>query len=160
MLELSPELMEDFVQFSLYFFVFLILLWLGLSYTVYKTLSLVKKENQVILPSQVWFMAVPLFNMFWNFEVVRRLSYSLNNEFYDRKVAVEELPTLKPGQWYAWSFLVFYIPFLPAFVRLAALIICIIYFFAYWYAVAQFKSLMEDHNRWSERNKTKKHEGS
>ena len=112
-----------------------------MSYSVKQTLLLMKKENRCILPNQVWFMLVPFLNIYWNFVVVRRLTDSLNNEFFDRKVAVEENPSQSKGYWFAGSFLVFNFP-LPLFVGFVAWIVSFICLILYWVKINEFKNLL------------------
>ena len=118
--------------------------WLLFAFTVYNTLRLIKKDNQCILPKQAWFLAVPFFNIYWNFEVVKRLSDSLNNEFYDRQMEAEEQPTLRSGLLFAWTFLLTNIP-LPMAILASLAILHLIYFVIYWVRIAQYKSLLKLH---------------
>jgi len=110
---------EEKLQFALIVGIIRIIIWLFFAYTVYSTLKLVKKENQCILPKQAWFLAIPFFNIYWNFEVVRRLGDSLNNEFYD-------------------------IP-LPMFILVTLVLLHLVYFITYWIRIAQHKSLLKLH---------------
>lgn len=114
------------------------------AYTVYSTLKLIKVGNQNILPNQAWFVALPFFNIYWNFEVVRRLADSLNNEFYDRQVEVEERPTQKWGTLFAWTFLLSNIP-LPPFIITVIIVLHLVYFVTYWVKVHQHKALLKMH---------------
>src|SRR5690606_31124852 len=91
-----------------------------------------------------WFVAVPIFNIYWNFEVAKRLADSLNNEFYDRKVEVEERPTQKWGLIFAWTFLLSNIP-LPLFVLTIIGILHLVYFITYWVKVNEYKTLLRMH---------------
>lgn len=148
MSELSPELMAEMQRLTIYVMLTILGVWIWFAYSVRQTLLTIKSENRSMLPNQAWFLAVPLFNIFWNFEVAKRLSYSFNNEFFDRKVAVEEMPSLNVGNRYAWSFLIYNIPFFPDFIRLLAFILCLTYFISYWYKISQFKNLILDHETW------------
>lgn len=150
MSDISPELLADLQKFTLYVFILVMVTWVFFANTIRKTLLLIQKENRVILPNQAWFIAVPLFNIFWNFEVVKRLAYSFNNEFFDRKIAVEEMPTQRFGSMYAWAFLIYNIPFFPAFIRLLAFVLCITYFITYWFKINQYKTLILEHDQWKQ----------
>lgn len=119
-----------------------VLIWLLFANTIRTTLNLVRKENRCILPSQAWFVALPFFNIYWNFVVVRRLTDSLNNEFYDRQVAVEEDPTQKQGYMYAGGYMVSNIP-LPAFVGFMASIIAFVGFILYWFKIYEYKKVLK-----------------
>lgn len=146
---LSPELAAEIQRLSIFFLILVLAVWILFAMTVRNTLKLISKENQAILPNQVWFLAVPLFNIYWNFEVARRLSYSLNNEFFDRKIPVENNPALGAGMTYAWSFLIYSFPF-PLFWKMLGMIVSIIYFISYWYKVNQYRVLLLEHNKWRE----------
>ena len=119
-----------------------IILWLLLGNTIRTTMNLVKKENRMMAPAQALLIAVPLFNIYWNFMVVRHLRDSLNNEFFDRQVAVEENPTQREGNIYAWSYLVRHFP-LPSYVLYAAMFVNIAGFVMYWIKVVQYKKLLK-----------------
>ena len=90
MLDVLPDnITGDLALYMLIGGIIRIIIWIFFAFTLYRTLKLVKKDNLCILPSQTWFVAVPIFNIYWNFEVAKRVADSLNNEFYDRKVEVE-----------------------------------------------------------------------
>ncbi|ULT28460.1 hypothetical protein KUH03_19100 [Sphingobacterium sp. E70] len=86
------------------------IIWLLFANTIRKTLNLVAVENRLMTPNQSWLVAIPLVNIYWNFQVASRLRDSLINEFYDRKIAVEENPTYRKGSLYAWIYLAANIP--------------------------------------------------
>ncbi|PRD48728.1 hypothetical protein [Sphingobacterium haloxyli] len=141
---LSQNITDDMAWYMLIGGIIRIIIWIFFALTLYRTLKLVKKENLCILPSQAWFVAVPLFNIYWNFEVAKRLADSLNNEFYDRKVEVEERPTQKWGLIFAWTFLLSNIP-LPLFVLTIIGILHLVYFITYWVKVHEYKTLLRMH---------------
>lgn len=114
---------------------------INLCISVRSSLLLMREENRCIVPGQVWFLLLPFFNIYWNFIVVRRFTDSLNNEFYDRKVAIEEKPTEKSGYWFAGSFLVYNFP-IPLFVSFGAFIIGIITLILYTVKVNEYKKLL------------------
>lgn len=120
-----------------------LVLWLLLGNTIRTTLLLVKKENRMMIPGQAFLLALPFFNIYWNFQVVRYLRDSLNNEFYDRKVAIDENPTQKEGSMFAWSYLVRNFP-LPSFILYIALFSNFVTFFMYWRKVAEYKKLLKE----------------
>lgn len=145
MFDMLPEgISKDLIQYAIIVAVIGLIIKVVFAYTLYSTLKLVKKENQCILPSQIWFVALPLFNIYWNFEVVRRLTDSLNNEFYDRQIEVEENPTRKAGQLFAWTYLLRNIP-LPPFILLIIGMLHFVYYITYWIKVYQYKSLLALH---------------
>jgi hypothetical protein len=156
---LSPELTAEIERISIFFVVVILIIWVLFANTVRSTLKLISKENQAILPNQAWFLVVPFFNIYWNFEVARRLSYSLYNEFYDRKIAVEEDPTFTAGMTYAWSFLIYNFPF-PLFWRILGMVVSFVYFITYWFKINRYRVLLLEHNKWleTEEGKSKKDE--
>ncbi|HIX54324.1 MAG TPA: hypothetical protein VK076_01565 [Candidatus Sphingobacterium stercoripullorum] len=113
--------------------------------TIRKTLLLINPENRLLKPAQVWFLAVPLINIYWNFLVSKNLSYTLNNEFFDRKVAIEPNPTRKTGVIFAWSFLLLNIPLFPIFM-MTLFFINVIFFIKYWVEISRYKTLIMEHN--------------
>ncbi|WP_246162271.1 hypothetical protein [Sphingobacterium phlebotomi] len=141
---MPDSITNDMALYMLIGGVIRIIIWIFFALTLYRTLKLVKKDNQCILPSQAWFVALPIFNIYWNFEVVKRLTDSLNNEFYDRKVEVEEKPTQKWGLIFAWTFLLTNIP-LPPFVLIIISILHLVYFITYWVKVNEYKTLLRMH---------------
>ncbi len=145
MLDILPEnITNDMALYMLIGGIVRIIIWIFFALTLYRTLKLVKKDNLCILPSQAWFVAVPIFNIYWNFEVAKRLTDSLNNEFYDRKVEVEERPTQKWGLIFAWTFLLTNIP-LPPFVLTIIGILHLVYFITYWVKINEYKTLLRMH---------------
>lgn len=151
---LTPELTAEIQRIGIFFIVVILIVWALFANTVRNTLKLISKENQCILPNQAWFLIIPFFNIYWNFEVARRLSYSLNNEFFDRKIPVEENPSLGAGMTYAWSFLAYNFPF-PPFWRILAMIVSFVYFITYWFKINQFRVLLIEHNKWLESDEAK-----
>jgi len=145
MLDILPDnITGDMALYMLIGGIIRIIIWIFFALTLYRTLKLIKKENLCILPSQAWFVAVPIFNIYWNFEVAKRVADSLNNEFYDRKVEVEEKPTQKWGLIFAWTFLLSNIP-LPLFVLTIIGILHFVYFITYWVKVNEYKTLLRIH---------------
>lgn len=145
MFEMLPEkITPDLLYLAAFFTIIWVIVKLFFAYTIYSTLKLVKKDNQNILPNQAWFVALPFFNIYWNFEVVRRLTDSLNNEFYDRQIEVEERPTQKWGNLFAWTFLLCNIP-LPPFIIIVIVVLHLVYFVTYWAKIYQHQGLLKLH---------------
>src|SRR5690554_3432884 len=126
-----------------------ILVWALYASTVSRTMLHIAEENRFFRPGQAWLLVIPFFNIYWNFVVARRLSDSLNNEFFDRKIAEEERPGLSVGLPYAWMFLLSHIPF-PQFILLAFMILSVIYFVQYWVKINNFRVLLVEHERFLE----------
>lgn len=135
-----------------------LLIWGFYANTVRKTMLRIADENRFFQPGQAWLLAVPIFNIYWNFVVARRLSDSLNNEFFDRKVAEEERPGLASGMSYAWMFLLSHIP-LPPFLMIAFMILSIVYFIQYWVKVNNFRALLIEHDLFLKQEPRQKEKG-
>jgi hypothetical protein len=106
-------------------------------------LLMIKEENRCITSGQVWLLLIPFFNIYWNFIFMRRMVDSLNNEFYDRQIAVEENPTEKYGYFFAGTFLVYNFP-LPMFVGFVIYILSIVALIIYVAKINEYKKLLED----------------
>ncbi len=130
-------------------FILRLIVWGLFAWNIKKTILLIQPENRCLLPNQVWGLMVPLYNIYWNFQVARMLTDSLNNEFYDRKIAVEENPTLKVGLIYAWLYLAANIP-LPQFLLLFTFILSLVYFINYWIKISTYKNLLITHNQFKD----------
>lgn len=126
---------------SLAFLLFLILLVI-LCWQLRTSLLKVKLENRCMHPDQAWLLLLPFFNIYWSFIVARKFSDSLNNEFYDKKIAVEDKPAFKNGNIFAWSFLVLNFP-LPGFVFFITFILSMISLLLYIVKVREYKNLLE-----------------
>ncbi len=127
-------------------FLIRLIIWVFYANTVRKTLMLISPENRLMAPNQAWLLAIPLFNIYWNFVVAARVADSLTNEFYDRKIAEEENPGRMAGMWYAWLFLLSNIP-LPAFILITIGLLSFVYFIGYWVKVNNFRNLLAEHEK-------------
>lgn len=139
---LSPEM----IQLVAAVFLIRLIIWVFYANTVRKTLMLISPENRLMTPNQAWLLAIPLFNIYWNFVVAARVADSLTNEFYDRKIAEEENPGRMAGMWYAWLFLLSNIP-LPAFILITIGLLSFVYFIGYWVKVNNFRNLLAEHEK-------------
>lgn len=110
-----------------------------------KAIKLVHPDNRFFTPAQAWLLVIPIINIYWNFEIARRLSDSLTNEFYDRKIAEEENPGRSIGLTLAFLYIATFFP-LPVFFLIALNLAYLFYFLLYWVKVNGFKELLEDHN--------------
>jgi len=120
-------------------------IWLILAYYIRATVRLVREENRCLLPGQAWIVAIPLINIFYNFIVIRKLSDSLNNEFFDRQVAVDENPTLTQGYFMAYAYLASNFP-LPPFIGYLVIVISLICYFNYWMKVNEYRRLLKSND--------------
>lgn len=108
-----------------------------------RTLLQIKEENRCMHVDHVWLILIPLFCIYWNFVFMRRMVDSLNNEFYDRKIAVEENPTQKSGYFFAGTYLVYNFP-APLFIKFVTYILGIVTLFIYTAKIREYKKLLED----------------
>jgi heme/copper-type cytochrome/quinol oxidase subunit 2 len=141
-----PILTTEMLQVLFIFAAISIIVWILYARTMAKTLELIHFDNRHLQPKNVWWLAVPFINIYFNFVCVRALSDSLTNEFYDRKIAEEENPGRQTGLSYAWFFLLSMFPYLPAFLKLTFSLLSMIYFVMHWVKIAHFKHLIESHN--------------
>lgn len=118
-----------------------LIILLLLANAIKNVLLLMKEQNRLLSPYQPFLMAVPLFNIYWNFVVVRNLRDSIINECYDRKLPIDENPTQNEGYIFSWSFLVGNLP-LP-FISYIASFTYIIGIVVYWKKVLEYKKLLE-----------------
>ncbi|HMR20192.1 MAG TPA: hypothetical protein PKA53_12895 [Sphingobacterium sp.] len=118
------------------------IVWLVLAYHVKRLIQLVRKENRFFTPGQSWILAIPLLNIFYNFIMIRRICDSLNNEFYDRREAVDENPTLRQGYYMAFGFLAANFP-LPIFIAYLVYIASMAYYINYLIKVLAYKKLLQ-----------------
>lgn len=124
------------------FSMLLLAVWLILAYHIRGTMLLIQKENRFFSPNQAWIVAIPLVNIFYNFIIIRRFTDSLNNEFYDRKEAIDENPTLRQGYFMAFSYLAANFP-LPIFIGYLVFVICLVYYLNYLIKVLAYKKLLK-----------------
>lgn len=140
----SPEFqrLAPYMPYLMILAVLQVVSWVLLANSIRKVLLMVREENRMMIPSYAFLIAMPLLNIYWTFMVVKHLKDSLNNEFYDRKVAVEVNPTQKEGRLFAWSFLFCNIP-LPMFIGYSAIVLNIIGFILYWVKVVEYNKILK-----------------
>jgi len=123
--------------------------------TLKKTLDLISENNRCMKPTMAWLALIPLFSIYWNFVIASRMSDSLTNEFYDRKIPEEEDPGKKTGNIYSISTALANIPLFQGFSMIAA-IFSIVYFIRYWIRIDNFRVLLKEHNRFLAQEKEQK----
>ena len=116
-------------------------------------LKTIKPENRTIQPNEVWLQLIPVFNLYWQFVVVDKISDSIRNELVDRHpvsfgatsdsafpVFTDERPTHDLGRAYCILGLIgvmgFFTFFLLCFAGCAATVCWIIY----WVKIAEYKN--------------------
>jgi len=151
----DQNLSEGMVQLLLVVGASMLIVWACYAHTIQGLLKKIAPENRFMEPQQVWLVLIPLFNIYWNFVIAARVSNSLTNEFFDRKIAEEEDPGRHAGVRYAVLFLLSYIPQLPGIISLTFFLLTMVYFVTYWVKLNNFKLLLEDHNRFRENTTNK-----
>jgi len=123
--------------------------------TFRKTLKLITPDNRFMKPGEAWLVLIPIFNVYWNFEIAKRMSDSLTNEFYDRKIAEEESPGRSTGMTLAILYLITFFP-LPVNFIIGINLVYFMYFFIYWVKINRFRELLKDHDAFlqEQNNKT------
>lgn len=109
-------------------------------------LRLIAMENRFLEPKHAWLAMIPIFSIYWNFVLAHRLSNSLNNEFYDRKIAEEERPGLVSGLSYAIFAALANIPLGTFYITFFGTL-TLIYFIRFWVKIENFRTLLLEHNR-------------
>lgn len=131
-----------------------LVIWAFYARSVRKLFLEIAEANRFLQPNQAWLLVIPLFNIYWNFKVARSVSNSLNNEFFDRKIAEEPSPGLVKGLSYAWMFILAHVPF-PAFLVMTFFMLGLIYFVQYWVKISNFRQLIVEHKRFTAVNEHK-----
>lgn len=58
--------------------------------TQQNTLKVIQPENRLMSPGQVWLQLIPIFNLYWQFVVINRISDSLSRQLYSSGFSFEE----------------------------------------------------------------------
>lgn len=148
--ELSPDMIRAFWIIGIASWA----VWALYANSIQRLLAKVSEPNRFLKPHQAWLLMIPFFNVYWNFVVVRSVSNSLNNEFFDRKIPEEENPGLKTGLFLSLVFLVAHIPLTPGIILLAMLLF-LVYFIMYWVKIVNFRVLLIEHDQFSKKNEIK-----
>jgi hypothetical protein len=110
-------MISELINYSIYvwpFISFIILLLITVLFLLsqYKALKSVSIENRKIGLNDIWFQLIPLFNIYWWFVVVNRLSASFAAEYDKLEVSHKELyPTRAAGIITALFYFLSLIPF-------------------------------------------------
>jgi hypothetical protein len=112
--------------------------------TLHRALEATSPENRRMNPGLVWLLFIPLFNLFWRFQVVTAIADSFEAEARKRGIPLPDLrPTYRVGMPYAVLYLLgtilSYIPIISiigSLCGLAGLVVWIIY----WVKVAEYKN--------------------
>ncbi len=141
----------DMLKIAGAFYLIKVLVRLFYANTIRNTLLRVSPENRFMTPNQAWLVVIPFFNLYWNFQIAARLSDSLTNEFFDRKIAEEENPGRRAGVFFAWTSLLAAVPF-PPFIIITLSLVSFVYFISYWVKINNFRNLLAEHDRFRQGN--------
>jgi hypothetical protein len=132
---------EQVVMFAVFGVALVVGLIISIFYlmTMSKALSLCSPRNRTMEPGMVWLNLIPLLNFVWMFITVSRVSESLKNEFYDRRLP--EDPDYGKGLGITFNVLnlLGVIPCIGPVFSLIGLICFIIY----WVKIAGFNSKLQ-----------------
>jgi len=106
--------------------------------TLQKAINRCSPENRTITPGMAWLILIPLFNLVWNFILVKEIAATLEREFRKRNVAVEPSPGKNIG--FAWCILAVgtIIPLLGILSVIGAIVCWILY----WAKIAGFSAML------------------
>lgn len=125
------SLTESIFEFA-FLAVFLVPLVLYLL-TLQNTLKAISPESRLMNPGQVWLMLIPLFNLYWQFMLVDKLSRSIGAECVRLSIPHDDYnPTYGIGLTMCVFNCLFWIPILGSFGSLISWII-------HWIKVADYK---------------------
>ncbi len=141
----------DMLKIAAAFYLIKILVRAFYANTIRATLLRVSPENRFMTPNQAWLVVIPFFNLYWNFQIASRISDSLTNEFFDRKIAEEENPGRRIGMFFAWTSLLAAVPF-PPFIIITLSLLSLVYFINYWVKINNLRNLLAEHDRFRKEN--------
>ncbi|OGC07930.1 hypothetical protein A2V82_16810 [candidate division KSB1 bacterium RBG_16_48_16] len=104
--------------------------------TLRKALSRCSVECRTMSPNSVWWDLLPLYNLYWQFVIVKNIAESLSNEFRKRNIAVESKPGFGVGLAMCILTLLAIVPPIRAIAGTGAFIFWIVY----WATIAVFSA--------------------
>lgn len=110
-------------------------------YGQYLAVEAVSQQNRKLAPNDIWFQFIPLFNLYWSFVIVNRLSASLAAEFDRLKIQRNELyPTRALG---IASLILYFGLFIPlGELKIVASLGWLVCFMLYWMQVYKCRKLI------------------
>jgi hypothetical protein len=103
------------------------------------TIKEISIENRTIQPNQVWLTLIPLFGLFWQFFMVKKISQSLAAEFSKRNIIVHnDKPGYSLGLTYCFLLCCGIIPGIGILFGFAGFVVMIVY----WVKINQYKNLL------------------
>lgn len=136
----------------LLFIVLIVALGIAIPYllTLHRALEVTSPEVRRMNPGQVWLLFIPLFNLFWIFQVVAAIADSFEGEYRKRGIQLPDpRPTYSVGMAYAGinvaSTILSYVPAQP--IKLLGGLIGLVSFvlwIVYWVKVAEHKNNLKN----------------
>ena len=128
----------------LFFLIFLIIILASVCYlfTLQNTLKKISVENRKINPEKVWLLLIPIYNIYFNFIVVIRLSESLKSEFEKRKI---DIGNSQPGYNIGIAHCCFLLLSLFSFINevgIVANFFGTIFWVGYWISISRYSKLL------------------
>lgn len=113
-------------------------------YGQYRAVSVISPLSRKLTASDVWFQLIPVFNFYWSFVVVNRLSASFAEEFDRLQIAHNELyPTRALG---IATILLYFVSLIPVSeVKITAGIAWFVCFLFYWVQIQKCRKIILDH---------------
>lgn len=113
-------------------------------YGQYRTVKVISPLSRKLSANDVWFQLIPVFNFYWSFVVVNRLSASFAEEFDRLQIAHNELyPTRALG---IATILLYFVSLIPVSeVKITAGIAWFVCFLFYWVQIQKCRKLILDH---------------
>lgn len=113
-------------------------------YGQYRTVKVISPLSRKLSANDVWFQLIPVFNFYWSFVVVNRLSASFAEEFDRLQIAHKELyPTRALG---IATILLYFVSLIPVSeVKITAGIAWFVCFLFYWVQIQKCRKLIFDH---------------
>lgn len=120
--------------------------------TLKRLLLQLSPSNRCISTGSLWYLLIPFFNLYWNFNVINKISYSLRLEYYSKGLSFKDSPTSKLGLIWAFSSSYYLIGFVVKFseklsfiismVGVGISILSVVLFFCYWVAILEHKKIL------------------
>ncbi len=113
-------------------------------YGQYRTVKVISPLSRKLSANDVWFQLIPVFNFYWSFVVVNRLSASFAEEFDRLQISHSELyPTRALG---IATILLYFVSLIPVSeVKITAGIAWFVCFLFYWVQIQKCRKLILDH---------------
>ncbi|MBN2603373.1 MAG: hypothetical protein JXA91_04495 [Candidatus Thermoplasmatota archaeon] len=112
--------------------------------TIHKALNLCASQNRLISPAKIWLIFIPIWGIYWQFYVVRKVSDSFAKELEYRKTSQKNTQNIvnAPGKGFGIVACLMTSPLNLGLI--IGLLIGLICWVIYWIKVAQFSSYLKN----------------